>query len=633
MDAGAAVADVVGVYELLEHAGPRQADGEVVIAHGREVQRADDVGARAHAHEGHGAALVVVHVQPGEAVPGVVYARERGDAQIEAAQLADVALHPGVAGVLEQVPVELLVVVPLYELGELTAHEHELLARVGELIAVERAQGGELGVVIAPHLVHHGGLAVHDLVVGEGEDEILGEGVHHREGDAAVVVAAEIGVHGHVVERVVHEAHVPLENETEPPDLGRAGDQRESCGFLGDGDGAGEGAEHGGVHLAQEVHRAEVDVAAVLVGRPLALPAAVVEIEHGADGVYADAVHVVFVEEEHGRGGEEALHLGAGVVEYHGAPVRVLGHAELVALKAGRAVEHAQAVLVAREVRGHPVDNDADALAVELVHEVHKVLRRAVAARGREKARDLIAPGAVVGVLRDGQQLNVGVVHLLAVVGQLVGHAAVVGEDLVLPLAPGAQVHLVYGHGGVYRVPAAAGGHVAAVGPAVALDIPDLGAGRGPGLGVEGKGVGLEDGVPVRADDAVFIDVAVFYVGQEGAPDAVLAPVHGRGIAVPAVEVAYDRDFPRVRGPDHKAVEPAVGYVPASKCVIGPLGVASVVQIDVVIGNIFLYKFSLFHISASCVTTLPEALGSGPVSDLLYNFCFANKSIFSHMAF
>ena len=586
--AGAAVLGVVGVYELAQHARLGQSDGEAVVAHGREVQRADYVGAARHAHEGHAAAVAVVDVQPLEAVPAVVYAPEAGRALVYAAEVADVAAHRVVHRVLEQVPVELLLVVPLYELRKLAAHEHQLLAGVGKLIAVERAQRGELGLVVAPHLVHHAGLAVHDLVVREGEDEVLGEGVHHREGDAAVVLAAEVGVHGHVVERVVHEAHVPLEGEAQAADVGRAGDKRIGRTLLGDADRAGVGREYGGVELAQEIHRAVVYVAAVLVGRPLAAAPAVVEIEHAAHGVDADAVYVVLVKEEHRRADEEALHLGLGVVEDHRAPVRVLCHAPLAALIAGGAVKEPEPVLVAREVRGDVVHYDAYALAVELVHEVHEVLRGAVAAGGGEVARDLIAPGALEGVLRDGHYLHVGEAHLVTVVRQLIRHVAVVGEGLVLALAPGAEVHLVYVHGGVYGVIAAAAGHVLAVCPLKAVYAPDLAARGGTGLGVQGKGVGLEHHGAVLSDDAELIYVSLLHSGEKSAPHPSVELGHRRGGAVPAVEVADYADLARVRRPDGKARQIGFGEILACEGVIRSLRAAGVEQPDVVIGYVFL---------------------------------------------
>ena len=57
-----------------------------------------------------------------------------------------------------------------------------------------------------------------------------------------------------------------------------------------------------------------------------------------------------------------------------------------------RAVEVGEAVLVVGEVRRHPVENDADVVLVEVVHEVLEVLRRAEARGGREVSGDLVAP-------------------------------------------------------------------------------------------------------------------------------------------------------------------------------------------------------------------------------------------------
>ena len=114
----------------------------------------------------------------------------------------------------------------------------------------------------------------------------------------------------------------------------------------------------------------------------------------------------------------------------------MFGHALLGALIAGRAVEHAQAVLVPGEVCRDPVDDDADALGVQLVHKIHEVLRSTVTARGCEEARHLVAPAAVIGVFRDGQQLDVGVVHIFEVLHELVRDAAVVGKHLAVFLPP-----------------------------------------------------------------------------------------------------------------------------------------------------------------------------------------------------
>ena len=68
-----------------------------------------------------------------------------------------------------------------------------------------------------------------------------------------------------------------------------------------------------------------------------------------------------------------------------------------VLVEAG-AVKLRQAVGVIGEVRGHPVENHADLVAVAIVDEISKVLR-GTKARARSKiASPLIAPRAVEGM-------------------------------------------------------------------------------------------------------------------------------------------------------------------------------------------------------------------------------------------
>ena len=60
---------------------------------------------------------------------------------------------------------------------------------------------------------------------------------------------------------------------------------------------------------------------------------------------------------------EEVAHLGAPVVEDRAAPLGVEALARVGVLVQVRAVEARQPVLVVREVRGHPVEDHADAAA------------------------------------------------------------------------------------------------------------------------------------------------------------------------------------------------------------------------------------------------------------------------------
>ena len=62
--------------------------------------------------------------------------------------------------VLQQVPVQGVLVVPLVPLADLGPHKGELLAGVGEHIGVEGPDAGELLRVVPGHLAQEGALHV-----------------------------------------------------------------------------------------------------------------------------------------------------------------------------------------------------------------------------------------------------------------------------------------------------------------------------------------------------------------------------------------------------------------------------------------------------------------------------------------
>src|ERR1700730_4883248 len=85
-----------------------------------------------------------------------------------------------------------------------------------------------------------------------------------------------------------------------------------------------------------------------------------------------------------------------------------------------RAVEFGESVSVTREVCGGPVEEDAQSGVMAAVDKLHEISGRAVTAGGGEVTDGLIAPGAVEGVLHDGQQLDVGVTKLFHVRNELI---------------------------------------------------------------------------------------------------------------------------------------------------------------------------------------------------------------------
>ena len=154
------------------------------------------------------------------------------------------------AGVVEEPPVELRVRVPLGPLPELSTHEQQLLAGVSPHPGVEGTEVGPLLPVVAGHLRDERTLAVHDLVVAQRQDEVLGERVQQAEGEVVVVVLAVYRLLREVLEGVVHPAHVPLEAEPEATGIDGPRHRRPCRRLLGDHQHAGVTRMNLGVQLA-----------------------------------------------------------------------------------------------------------------------------------------------------------------------------------------------------------------------------------------------------------------------------------------------------------------------------------------------------------------------------------------------
>ena len=404
-----------------------------------------------------------------------------------------------------------------------------------------------------------------------------------------MVFGAEERIEGHVVDGVVHEAHVPFQAEAQAADIRRCRDEREGRGFLRDGHRPGIAGQDDRVHLAQEVDRLQVDVAAVTVRRILAVAPAVVQIQHARHRVHADAVNVILFKKQAGGGNQKALDLIAAEVKDHGAPVGMLGHALFLALVKGGAVEHPKTVLVARKVRRDPVHDDPDAGPVQSVDKIAEIVRRAVTRGRRIVAGDLIPPGAVIGILRHGHQFDMCISHVAAVGGEFLRHAAVV--ETAAGQFPGAEVHLINAHGFAQEAPMGTPLHETAVLPLIFAVVPDDG-GRLRSVLVElGAGVCLHHGPAVCAVNPVFVMVAVPGVTAEGYPYPALFVLHRLG--VPAVEVTGQADASRVRRPDDKAEFLQLINPVAAETVPGHLGFADVEKINIVSRDKF--AVSLIH--------------------------------------
>ena len=103
--------------------------------------------------------------------------------------------------------------------------------------AVGGAEVRELLLLGIPrHLTCQGSFSVDHLVMGEYQNKFFTVCVEHAEGQLPVVVMAEIRIALHVIQEIVHPAHVPLEVESKSAIVLITGDLRPGRGLFSDQD-------------------------------------------------------------------------------------------------------------------------------------------------------------------------------------------------------------------------------------------------------------------------------------------------------------------------------------------------------------------------------------------------------------
>ena len=306
----------------------------------------------------------------------------------------------------------------------------------------------------------------------------------------------------------------------------------------------------GGVHLLEELHRLEVLAAAVLVRRPLALLAGVVEVEHRRDAVDPQPVGVELLEPVERVGVEEVAHLVPAEVEDVRAPLLVPAALGVGVLVERGAVEAGQRPLVGGEVAGHPVEDHADPGLVQPVDEQPEAVGVAEPRVRGEVRRHVVAPRAAERVLHHRHQLDVGEARgRTRYAGQLVGQLL----PASCPRRHEAEVHLVDRHRLVRRAAWPAGRPSTPGRPTRRCDSKTFDAVSGGHLGPGRHRVGLLAPLAVGAEDDVLVGGAGADAGHEQLPHAGLAELAHRVLAaVPAVEVGLEPDRAGRRRPDRE---------------------------------------------------------------------------------
>src|SRR5712692_4820328 len=176
------------------------------------------------------------------------------------------------------------------------------------------------------------------------------KGVEAAKGKLVVVVLAVNRLVRKIGECVVHPPHIPFHAETEPAQMGRLRDHWPSCGLFGNRLDIRMFFVYLLVETAKEVDRVQVFATAILVGDPLPLLARIIEIKHGSDRVYAQAIDVILVEQIGRASCRETADFIASVIENVRLPVGMKALAGVGMFEQVCTVEVGQTVSVGREV-------------------------------------------------------------------------------------------------------------------------------------------------------------------------------------------------------------------------------------------------------------------------------------------
>ena len=114
--------------------------------------------------------------------------------------------------------------------------------------------------------------------MGQGQNVVLILVVAHGKGHGIVAALPVDGIQLHVLAEIVHPAHIPLKSEAKSLAADLPGHIGPGRGLLGYGEKAGVCAPYHRVQMLKEFNGLQILPAAELVGHPLAVLLAVIQI-------------------------------------------------------------------------------------------------------------------------------------------------------------------------------------------------------------------------------------------------------------------------------------------------------------------------------------------------------------------
>ena len=220
----------------------------------------------------------------------------------------------------------------------------------------------------------------------------------------------------HIGNEIIHPAHIPLHIKAESA-LGRSRCHLRPCGrFFCDQPCSRTFLFKDLTEIFKKLDRLKIFITAIHVGNPFAILLAIVQIKHRSNRIHADTICMITFHPEQCICNQKIRHLRASVIVDQSAPVRMLSLPWIQMLIQTGSVKSCQTILILRKMCRNPVQDHADSLLMQMIDEIHKVLRTAIARCHRIIIRHLISPGFIQRMLHHRHKLHMCIVHFLDII-------------------------------------------------------------------------------------------------------------------------------------------------------------------------------------------------------------------------
>ena len=306
--------------------------------------------------------------------------------------------------------------------------------------------------------------------------------------------------------------------------------------------------------MFEKFNRLEVLVVPVFICDPLSVLSAVVQIQHGGDGIHPQTVYMELLHPVKRIRKQEILHLRTAVVKDLGAPVRMLSLSRVRMLVYGIAVKICESLGIFRKMSGNPVQNDTDLVAMKIIHQILEICRRPVAGSRRIISCHLVSPGLIERMLGYAHKLDVSVSHVLHILDDPLREFPVSIEPFrvfltVWMLHPGPGMHLVDRQRSRFRHKVLPVADPRRVTPPIAQIRYSRSRSRTKLRPVPVR-IRLVQLLIVLRDDQIFVELTHCRSRDKDLPDSLIFDLlHGIRILIPAVKLSDHIHRDRIRRP------------------------------------------------------------------------------------